>query len=196
MKKIIMFLATAALYTSLITGNATAQRSTSTSLPALENGNTTGSTEDKKTAVGNVADPVDKTAIKEMESNLKAAKANLKVSNHLSKTFKNVSGLIWSTEEKVIIATFKMNEKSARVVYDKKGHWLYTIINYQEDQMPRDVRSLVKQNYDGFNISLVQEVSQGDITLYKVHLEDNTKYKRILVCNGEITEFEEFRKNN
>ncbi len=191
----IMILVTGVLFTSLITSYATAQKATDISFAASKTGINNGLAESEKTAVSNAIVNNDETAFKEMKANLKAAKANLKVTNYLDKNFKNVSGLKWNSEEKVIVATFKMNDKSARVVYNKKGNWLFTITTYNEAQMPQDIRLLVKANYGGYSISMVQEVSQGDVTLYKVHLEDCSSIKQILVRNNEITVYEEFAKS-
>ena len=191
----IMILVTGVLFTSLITSYATAQKATDISFAASKTDINNGLAESEKTAVSNAIVNNDETAFKEMKANLKAAKANLKVTNYLEKNYKNVSGLKWNSEEKVIVATFKMNDKSARVVYNKKGNWLFTITTYNEAQMPQDIRLLVKANYGGYSISMVQEVSQGDVTLYKVHLEDCSSIKQILVRNNEITVYEEFAKS-
>ena len=191
----IMILVSGVLFTSLITSYATAQKATDISFAASKTGNKSGLGESEKTAVSNAIVNNDETALKEMKANLKVAKANLKVTNHHEKNYKNVSGLKWNSEEKVIVATFKMNDKSARVVYNKRGNWLFTIITYNEAQMPQDIRSLVKANYGGYSISMVQEISQGDVTLYKVHLEDCNSLKQILVHNNEITVYEEFTKS-
>jgi len=61
--------------------------------------------------------------------------------------------------------------------------------------MPGDTRSLVKSGFNGYTISLVQEVTRGNTTLYKVHLEDASGYKKILVHNDEITVYEEYDKS-
>lgn len=195
MRKIIMVLLSGVIYTSLITSNANAQGATHISFADLNADDKTARAAGDKTALTNSFDPVDKTAIKEMEVNLKAAKARLKVNNHLSKNFKNVSNLSWNSEEKAIIATFKMNEKSARVVYNKRGNWLYTIITYPEDQMPQDTRSLIKENYSGFTISVVKEISQGGINLHLVYLEDCATFKQIIVYNGEMTVYQDLQKS-
>jgi len=195
MKKIIIVFVSGVLYASLITNQVNAQRASDASFVDPKIINSGSSDGGKKIAENTAIDPGDKSAIKEMEANLKAAKVNLKVTAHVNKNFKNISGLSWNTEEKVIVATFKMNEKPTRVVYDKKGHWLYTITTFREDQMPGEIRSLVKEAYSGYTISLVHEISQGDITLYSVQLEDCTSYKQVLVYQGEITVYKEFEKS-
>lgn len=195
MKKIIMVLVCGVLYTSLTTSPANAQKASDIAFADATVAKKSSLAEAEKKVAANAVSPEDETSKKEKKANLRAAKANLKVTNHFNKNFKDVSDLTWSDEEKATVATFKINEKSARIVYDKRGNWLYSIINYQEDQMPANIRSLVKSAYKGFSISLVQEVSQNDITLYKIHLEDCNSLKQILVYNDEITVYEDYTKS-
>ena len=79
-------------------------------------------------------------------------------------------------------------------MYDKKGNWLYTIINYQEDDLPKDVKNLVNDMFKGFSISLVQELSQGDITCYKVFLENCRNVEHVIVYNDEVVSVQEFAR--
>lgn len=191
MKKLLMLLVTGALYTWVITNYASAQAVSNISYPVPA----TVSAYEEKPALTHAVDPIDKTVLKEMKANLRAAKASLKITNDFSKHFKNARDVKWNTEEKAIIATFKKDDKSTRVVYDKKGNWVYTIITYYEDQMPADIRALVKSAYNDFTISLVHEISQGGYNIYKVHLEDSTRLKQVLVYNNEITVYNEFTKS-
>lgn len=190
-----MIVVSGVFYTSLITTNTVAQIAINMSYPAPAALNTTELAEVQKTAIKKSIDPIDKTALKEMKSRVKAAKANIKAIDNLNKNFKTATDIQWAAEEKVIVAIFKINDKSARIVYDSRGNWLYTVITYQEDQLPRDIRSLVNAAYKDFTISLVQEIRQGIITVYKVHLENCNRMKQILVHDGEITVYEEYAKS-
>lgn len=195
MKKIIMLLLSGVVYASCFTNNAAAQKATHISFPHPKTVNTGADEGIKADANNNVLDPVDKATIKAIKADLRAAKANLKITKDLNKNFTDVSDLAFNSEGKIIVATFKMKNKSARVVYDKKGNQLYTIINYQEDQLAENIRSLVMANYKSFAITLVQEVTQGNVHLYKVFLEDSKRLKQILVCDNEIIVYRDFSKN-
>jgi len=191
MKKLIMILVSGVIYTSLLTGYATAQKATNAAFPAPAVANTAAASEDEKSTV----DPTDKVAFKEMKARLKAAKINLKITNDLEKNFKNVSNLRWHSEEKVTVAHFNMGEKSARVVYDKKGNWLFSVITYYKEQLPKDIAAMVEANYGGFDITLVQEISQGSVAgLYKIFLETRTRQVQLLIYNDEITVYGDFKK--
>jgi hypothetical protein len=182
MKKIIIVLVCGMLYTSASINQATAQKATNASFetPTIE---------------GQSGESADKASASRSEADLKAAKVNLKVTNHLSKQFRNMSNLKWSTEEKVIVATFKIDEKSGRVVYNKKGNWLYSIITYTEDQMPKEVKFLINDAYPGYNITLVHEITQGSTFLYDVFIEDSSHLKQILVQDQDLTVYKEYTKS-
>jgi hypothetical protein len=139
----------------------------------------------------------DKKDVKELKARLREAKANNKVTGYVNNHFKDVSDLqifgATATSE-LILAKFTMYKKSARAVYDKKGNWLYTIINYQEDDLPGNVKSLVNSRFKEYSITLVQEISEGDITFYKVFLENCRNAKQVLVYNDEVTVFLDYVK--
>lgn len=139
---------------------------------------------------------IDKNAVKEMKANLRAAKTQLKISNDFAKRFKNVTDATWYTEEKVAVANFKNRDQATRVVYDKKGNWIYTIVTYSDEElMPEQVRKLVHANYVDFNIKMVQEINQRNIIIYAVQIEDGRHFKQILVYNEEITDYKEFTQS-
>ena len=192
MKKIIMVLVSGVFYTSLITGNATAQKVSDISFAAPKIDYKIDSIGGDNEAAANAIDPANKIALKGMKASLKEAKFNFKVTNHIYSNFKNISNLLLSSADNLTIAKFKMNDKSA---YDKKGNWSYTMITYHEDQMPQNIKSLIKDNYKGFTISLIHEIRQQEITCYMVYLEDETSFKHVLIYNNEIIKDEIFHKS-
>ena len=81
-----------------------------------------------------------------------------------------------------------------RVRYDKKGNWHHTIRYYFEQQLPKDVRHLVKTKYYDYSIFNVVEVNIGDKTAHLVSIEDKTTWKVIKVVDGEMEIMNEFTK--
>jgi len=82
----------------------------------------------------------------------------------------------------------------AMYYYDKKGHWVYTILTYGEDRLSDDVRRLVRTNYYDFNISWVKEVNEAQNVVYVVHMENAKAWKDVAVQDGEIRVLNEFCK--
>ena len=81
------------------------------------------------------------------------------------------------------------------VFYNNRGQRLYTIRNYDETKLPKDVRHVVKSTYYDYAITLVQEIEDaaGTIT-YLVHLEGKTELIN-LRANYEMDEFEKYIKS-
>ena len=78
--------------------------------------------------------------------------------------------------------------------YDKKGHWVYSILTYGEDRMPDNVRDLVRRNYYDYSISWVKEVSEAQDVVYVAHIENNKSWKEVAVQEGEMRVLKEFCK--
>jgi hypothetical protein len=82
-----------------------------------------------------------------------------------------------------------------RVDYDK-GHWLHTIRTYDENELPKDIRHLVKSSYHDYNIYLVLEIEKPrDTFTYIVHLEGKTEWINVRVSSGVMDEFQKFQKS-
>jgi hypothetical protein len=195
MKKLLMLLVTGVTYTSLITNPVAAQVASTISYP-IAAGGAGANADEEKPAVKNNVEAIDKTTLKEKRAELKAAKASLKISNDFNKNFSGAGDVKWNTEEKAIIATFKKDERSTRVVYDKSGSRVYSIVTYfNENLMPAEARAKVKSAYEDFDITLVQEIYQSGILVYLVHLEDARNFKQVLISGDEITMYREFKKS-
>lgn len=78
--------------------------------------------------------------------------------------------------------------------YDKRGHWVYSILTYGEDRLPEEVRGLVRSHYYDFNISWVKEVNEAQNTVYVVHMENAKDWKEVAVQEGEMRVLKEFSK--
>ena len=179
MKKILSNLVVLASFALAIPGYLTAQNSSRFTSAVTEEASAT------KPAVEKKAD----------KASVKAMKANMKATNDFNRTFKNAEDAKWSTEKGLIIVSFKKGELRSRSVYNQNGRRLYTILNYYEDGLPIDIRKSVRANYPDLNVTLVQEILENDIQVYKIHLEDATRIKHILIFEGEITEYADFKKS-
>lgn len=94
----------------------------------------------------------------------------------------------------VVKYTGKNNSK-CRTVYNSRGEFVYTIRQYYENVMPRDVRGIVKSQYYDYTITVIEEIEQRMKPLvYVVHLEDSTTLKNVRVCDREMEVLEEYIK--
>src|SRR5262245_51290483 len=77
-----------------------------------------------------------------------------------------------------------------------KGQWLHTIRTYDENELPRDIRHLVKSSYYDYHISLVLEIEKPrDSFTYIVHLDGKTEWISVRVSSGRMDEFQKIQKS-
>ncbi len=121
---------------------------------------------------------------------------NPKVARNFSRDFKNASGESWIKLKNGYYTMFTLNGIHYMVFYNNRGQRLYTIRNYDETKLPKDVRHVVKSTYYDYAITLVQEIEDaaGTIT-YLVHLEGKTELINLRVQNYEMDEFEKYIKS-
>jgi len=84
------------------------------------------------------------------------------------------------------LAEFMEGEIETKVVFDRKGNWTYTMRQYTEKELPREVRALVKSTYYDFAIGWVKEVAQFQSLVYVVHVDNPQEWKDLIVRDGEI----------
>ncbi|WP_205508307.1 hypothetical protein [Longitalea arenae] len=102
----------------------------------------------------------------------------------------------WTEVETGFVVKY-MDKKNShcRTVYNQRGVYVYTIKQYGENNLPRDVRDVVKRQYYDYSITLVEEVHQPlKPVAYIVHLEDDHSFKHVQVSDGEMEVTQEYRK--
>jgi hypothetical protein len=68
-----------------------------------------------------------------------------------------------------------------RVIYDKSGGWEMSLITYDEDKCPRDIRAAVKSLFFDFDIILVEEVHNREGIEFIFYLEDKSSIQIVRV---------------
>src|SRR4051812_45195969 len=121
----------------------------------------------------------------ESSSKVDAADLNSKALKDFNKSFKNITGEQWYKVTDGFMANFKENEIETKVAYDQKGKWHCTVRTFGENQLPSDVRDLLKSRYYDYKILLIYEI-RHDNTVYILKIEDATTLKTLRVADGEI----------
>lgn len=122
---------------------------------------------------------------------------NIKAVKDFEKSCKNAESIHWYVEAKGSVAYYFTNGKKGMRVYDKKGHFLYNILSYQEEFLPFEVRDLVKRTYYfDYTIDLVNEVQTLGKTFFVVNISDKTTLKKVSVYDGEMELLTDFKKTN
>ena len=109
---------------------------------------------------------------------------NAKAIKDFKVRFADASEAKWFSDRNGFVSYFVKDGLGNRVFYDKKGHWQYSLIFYDESKLPRDLRAGVKSTYYDMSITLVEEVQTPAGHAYLIHLEDKSNIK-ILKVNDE-----------
>ena len=75
-----------------------------------------------------------------------------------------------------------------RVIYDKSGGWLMSLITYNEDKCPRDIRAAVKSLFFDFDIILIEEVHNRDGVEFIFYLQDKSSIQIVRVTRENEVE--------
>jgi hypothetical protein len=108
--------------------------------------------------------------------------------------FKGVTNVSWAKISDGFSAYFIQNGNVNRSYFDKKGNLMYTVVTYDGSKLPRDVRAIVKSKYYDCEIPLVEEIHTIDQVVYLVHLKDDSSWKKVKVCDGDMQLLEDFEK--
>ena len=92
------------------------------------------------------------------------------------------------------LAEFEEEGIHHKLVFDKAGNWLYTMREYTEKELSREVRHLVKSSYYDFTIGWVKEVIQDKTLTYVIHIDSPAEWKDLVVRDGEIEIQREFAR--
>jgi len=111
------------------------------------------------------------------------------------KRYKDVPDAEWVVIDEGFVVKYAGNGRRCRTVYNKNGLYLYTIRQYAEALMPRDVRAIVKSRYYDYIITLIEEIERPSTPIvYVVHIEDATTLKNVQVSEGAIEIMDEYIK--
>ncbi|MBS1597916.1 MAG: hypothetical protein JST75_06805 [Bacteroidetes bacterium] len=122
------------------------------------------------------------------------ASINSKAMRDFKRSFPDAEDEQWYSFKDGYAVRFKEEGKDHMVTYNRGGDWQYTIANYGERNLPQDIRALVKSTYYDYTITLVQEVTAHDQTVYLVHMQDESTWKTLRVSDGEMSIIEDFNK--
>jgi hypothetical protein len=100
----------------------------------------------------------------------------------------------WSTKEDGFRARFSKGGISYMIDYNHKGYWVNTIRVYDEKDLDREIRKMVKSNYIDYSIVKVIEVQIGKSLVHIVKLENESSLLTLHIANGEVSEMENYRK--
>jgi len=77
--------------------------------------------------------------------------------------------------------------RQTTTAYDKKGKWLYTIQQYNFDNLDKNLVDRVRSVYYDYGVTNIQKIEQpGMDVVYVVHLENSKSIKIVRLTNDEM----------
>jgi hypothetical protein len=123
-----------------------------------------------------------------------ATKVPSEVNKSFNQSFKDAVNPEWYKLDKKYLVTFLTTDQKNRALYKDNGQLVYHIRYGFEQNLPDDIRKMVKSNYVDFSITGAIAVSQDQRNIWVVNLEGKDKYIVVRIENGEMEEVESLKK--
>lgn len=112
---------------------------------------------------------------------------NAKAIKDFQVRFKKVNNARWFSSSNGFVSFFVEDGHGNRAVYDKKGHWQFSLILYGENKLPPDIRTSIRSSFYDLAITQVEEIQTTDGIVYIVNLEGKSNIKVLKVtAEGEM----------
>ena len=122
--------------------------------------------------------------------------SSMRASRDFLRTYGDSMNEKWYLLPNGILAEYSEKAVHIRVVYNKRGNWEYTLKQYSEKEMSRNVRAKVKSVYYDYTIYWVKEVLQPEGRFYFVGIEDSTEWKTLLITEDDMNVIAVIRKDS
>lgn len=126
----------------------------------------------------------------------KAAKkmeiANARAEKDFKRKFDTKSSVRWARDGQLILASFKENGIRNMITYKENGAWFRTIKTYEGALLKKSIAKLVNSNYNGYTISLVNEVFEPGFHCHFVSIHKGKDYKQVVVYDRAVMVYKEF----
>src|SRR5579885_3347642 len=138
---------------------------------------------------------VDLSKIDPNIASTKTAVATETVNNKIAKSFKKYFGeqteQNWSIVGTNFLNRFHSNGVLTNSMFDKNGNLIYTVTYGTEQNMPEDIRRIVKGEYYDYNISMAVNVNENKRDIWVVTLANEKKQITVRVEDGEMEQVQE-----
>ena len=124
-----------------------------------------------------------------------SASVSKKVSDAFNASFKDAVSPTWYRLDKDYLVEFITGDMNNRALYKKNGVIIYQISYGHENNLPKEVRRLVKYNYLDFDIIQAINVIINNRNIWVVNLEDNKKLIMARVEDGALEEVSNMDKS-
>lgn len=117
------------------------------------------------------------------------------VTKSFDKTFKDAENTQWFKVNRRYLVYFISNDQKNRALYQKNGALIYHLMYGTENNLPDDVRKIVKSNYVDYDITHAINVHQENRNIWVVNLEDKKKLILVRIEDGALEEVGNYDKS-
>jgi hypothetical protein len=110
-----------------------------------------------------------------IEASTPIGAVNTKIGNSFNEDFKDAVGVTWYKLNKNYLVTFISGNMKNDALYRKNGVMVYNVGYGKEENLPKDVRAIVKSQYYGYSIVGILKVNQDEREVWIVNMEDDKK---------------------
>jgi len=118
------------------------------------------------------------------------AKTNVSkaVTKSFAESFPEATNEHWYKMSKRYLVDFMENDQKNKALFQKNGAIIYHLTYGHENDLPDDIRKLVKSNYVDFNITSAINVHQDNRNVWVINIEDS---KKLILVRWEENAIEE-----
>jgi len=129
-------------------------------------------------------------------SGLSNEMVNQNAQKDFKKKFAGVNDEKWFKNKDHYISQFTNDNTRFKIEYDSKGKWTGTQKSYPGIKLAHDGRTLIKNNFFGYDVVWVTEFSLPGFydPVYIVRIENSKAIKSVCINDGEIKVLEEYPK--
>ncbi len=125
--------------------------------------------------------------------------ASSKVPNEVSKSFmssfQNATKPLWYKMDKDYFVKFITGDQKNHALFAKNGALIYHISYGHEQNLPDEIRDMVKTHYGQYNITMAIFVNQEDRKIWVINLENDKKLVIVRMEDGDLEEVRNLNKS-
>lgn len=122
------------------------------------------------------------------------ANVNVKVQRAFERNFGAQAAQNWSAVGQGFLNRFYVDGIPTNALYTGNGKLVYTIAYGTEEQLPSDVKSLVKAHYHNYGINAATEIKEEGRHIWVVQLQSGETVATARIENNELEEVQRFKR--
>jgi len=117
------------------------------------------------------------------------------VDKAFKKAFPAAQSLRWYTLNKFYLAKFIENDMKHQALFAKNGYLKYDISYGNENNLPEDILTRIKNAYEDYKITRVANVKEAGRNIWVTNLESLNNYVLVRVEDDEMEEVGKYKKS-